>query len=85
MMNSIGNGGNRRLETRLLVIIDRELRRRILRNERQIIPETLRFEQPQQAPLLECLRHTTRDEAQLPARQASSQGLGHTRQGLEDW
>jgi len=55
MMNSMGNGGNRRSETRLLGIIDRELRRRILRNERQIIPETLRFEQPQRAPL----PHTT--------------------------
>ena len=35
--------------------------------------------------LSECLRHTTEDEARLPARQASSQGLGHKRQGLEDW
>ena len=34
--------------------------------------------------LLECLRHTTRDEDQLLARQTSSQGVGPTRQRLED-
>lgn len=47
----MGDGRNRSSETRLVGIIDRDLRRRILRNERQIIPESLRFEQPQRAPL----------------------------------